>query len=234
MDKQLRQQQQAYDLTWEAGLKSGKEQRGNFTVNMEFLKSQEILKEGMSVLELGCGIGSIVNEMSELGCDAVGTDISNKAIEYGQKKYPGINLMVGVGEKLDFEDDSFDVVMSFDVFEHIKEIDEHLTEVSRVLTDGGCYLLQTPNKYFNSVFETVKTRSFSWRKYHPSLHSKWQLRKRFLKHGFEVRFVKMNVINEFTLSKLKNPLLCSILKRVDFARLPICMQINFYVVAKKL
>lgn len=233
MDGQLKQQQQNYDNTWQYGLEAGKEQRGNLTVNLEFIETVGLAAEGVRVLELGCGIGSIVNELTDKGCRAIGTDISNKAIEYGKRKYPNVDLRVAAAEKLDFEDGAFDIVMSFDVIEHLKEVDEHIQEVSRVLTDGGYYVLQTPNKYFNSVFETIKLKSFEWKSYHPSLHSAGQIRKRFKKHGYEVRFVKMNTINEFSLNKIKSSIVRGLVKSIDFKKLPISMQTNFYIVAKK-
>ena len=49
------------------------------------------------------------------------------------------------------------------------------TEVRRVLKPGGWLLLQTPNKWTNSIFETIRWRSFSkWRVDHCSLHNYWQ------------------------------------------------------------
>ena len=233
MDEQLRQQQDSYDRTWEAGLEAGKEQRGNLNVNLEFVERVGVIAAGMRVLEVGCGIGSVISEICGRGCAGVGTDISNKAIEYGKGKYPGVDLRVGAAEKLEFEDGTFDVVMSFDVLEHLHEVDEHLKEVSRVLAAGGYYILQTPNKYVNSVYETMKTKSLAWKQYHPSLHSAGQLRARFKKHGFEVRFVKMNTVNEFSLKKIKSSFVRGVVGSIDFTKLPLFMQTNFYVVARK-
>jgi len=61
------------------------------------------------------------------------------------------------------------------------------------------------------------------------------LRRRMARHGFETRFVKMNPINKFTEKKLKKlgPL-GYILRRVDFRRMPLVLQTNLYVIAKKI
>ncbi|MEA3226963.1 MAG: hypothetical protein U9Q07_13515, partial [Planctomycetota bacterium] len=113
--------------------------------------------------------------------------------------------------------------------------DRHLSEVVRVLCPGGYYLFQTPNKYSNVIYETLWTKSLQWRRYHPSLHSPGQLRRRLTKHGFETRFVKMNPVNEFTLKKLKKlgPI-GYVFKKVDFRKVPLVFQTNLYVIAHKI
>jgi len=73
-----------------------------------------------------------------------------------------------------------------------------------------------------------------WQQVHPSLHTPRQLRQRLKKHAFEAEFVKMNTTNEFMLSKLKccPPLRC-IMKHLDFRCLPLLLQTNLYVIARK-
>ena len=234
MDEDLKKQQELYDDGWRKELQAGKEERGNLQANLEFLAQTNVLKSGDKVLEIGCGIGSVVFELSKQGYDVTGTDISRAAISYGLKKYDDIRLEVQAAETLPYADESFDVVLSFDLFEHIAQIDRHVGEVRRVLRPGGAYLFQTPNKYSNAIYETLWTKSLQWRRYHPSLHSPGQLKRRLARHGFTTRFVKMNPINEFTLKKLKKlgPLGWMI-RHVNFRRMPLALQTNLYVVAQK-
>ena len=235
MDENLKKQQELYDRGWRKELKAGKEERGNLQTNLEFLAQTDLLRPEDRILEIGCGIGTVVYELSGKGHDVVGIDISGEAIEYGRKKYGDIRLEVQAAEKLPYEDESFEVVLSFDLFEHIAEIDKHISEVRRVLRSGGYYLFQTPNRYSNIIYETLWTKSLQWRKYHPSLHSPGQLRRRMARHGFETRFIKMNPINEFTEKKLqKLGPLGHILRRVDFRRMPLVLQTNLYVIANKI
>ncbi len=234
MDEQLKEQQDLYDKSWGGGLERGQEQRGNLQTNLDFLKRIGRPRAGDKVLEIGCGIGTIVSELSGRGCDVVGTDISHVAIEYGLAKYEGIRLEVQPAEELTFDDESFDVVLSFDLFEHVARIDRHITEVRRVLKGGGYYLFQTPNKCSNVVFETLSHKSLQWRRYHPSLHTPRQLPRRLVRHGFDTRFVKMNPINEYTEAKLRKlgPL-GALVRHIDFTKLPLLLQTNLYVVAQK-
>jgi len=235
MDQKLKKQQELYDRGWRKELQAGKEERGNLQTNLEFLAQTDLLKPKDRILEIGCGIGTVVNELSSKGHDIIGIDISSEAIEYGRKKYSDIRLEVQAAETLPYEDASFEAVLSFDLFEHIAAIDKHISEVRRVLRPGGYYLFQTPNRYSNIIYETLWTKSLQWRQYHPSLHSPGQLRRRMARHGFETRFVKMNSINEFTEKKLqKLGPLGYILRRVDFRRMPLVLQTNLYVIANKI
>jgi ubiquinone/menaquinone biosynthesis C-methylase UbiE len=235
MDEDLKKQQQLYDEGWSKELAAGKEQRGNLQTNLEFLTQTGLLTPNDKILEIGCGIGSVVNELSKQGCNITGTDISSKAITYGLEKYPDIHLEVQPAEALPYENESFDTVLSFDLFEHIAKIDKHVSEVFRVLRNGGYYLFQTPNKYSNVVFETLYHKSFKWRRAHPSLHTPKQLKRRLSEHGFEMQFVKMNPVNEFTISKLRKKFgpLSNIFKHINFCRLPLSLQTNLYVIARK-
>ena len=222
------------DLSWQSALKAGKEQFGNLEVNLRFLEQTHCFKTNDRILELGCGIGTIVHWLSQKGCHAVGSDISETAVEYGRRKYPGIALSVESAEELNWKDGEFDCVLSFDVFEHLFGIDKHLREVARVLKPNGCYLFQTPNKYSNALFETLHSRSLQWKNYHPSLHTPRQLKKRLLKHNFTVRFIKMNPVTPFFLKKLQRlPLLVWLVKKIPFQHLPLCLQTNLYVIAQK-
>jgi len=235
MDKNLKKQQEVYDKSWRSGLKSGREEYGNLQTNLEFLAQTDLLRPNHRILEIGCGIGSIVVELTKQGFDITGSDISHEAIAYGLKKYGDIKLEVQAAETLQYENETFDIVLSFDLFEHIARVDRHISEVFRVLRPGGYYMFQTPNKYSNIIFETLQTRTLRWRHYHPSLHSPGQLKRRLSRHGLQARFVKMNPINEFTIKKLKKlgPV-GNIFKYINFRRVPLILQTNLYVIAEKI
>jgi 2-polyprenyl-3-methyl-5-hydroxy-6-metoxy-1,4-benzoquinol methylase len=234
MDEDLKKQQELYDKGWRKELAAGKEQGGNLQTNLEFLSRTDLLKPNDKILEIGCGIGSVVFEMSKKGYDIIGIDLSREVIEYGRKKYGDIRLEVQPAEALPYDDESFDVVLSFDLLEHIARVDRHISEVHRVLRKDGFYLFQTPNKYSNAIFETLYHKTLKWRWAHPSLHTPGQLRRRLSRNGFQIQFVKMNPINEFTIRKLqKLGPIARIVKVLNFRRLPLTLQTNLYVVAKK-
>jgi ubiquinone/menaquinone biosynthesis C-methylase UbiE len=235
MDHELKEQQEFYDDTWRKSLDEGTENRGNLQANLQFLQETNLLKKSDKILEIGCGTGSLVNELKTKGFDIAGTDISQEAIAYGLKKYGDIKLSVQPAEQLPFPDGSFNVVLSFDLFEHIARVDKHVSEVVRVLTSDGYYLLQTPNKYSSAFYSTYVCKSLKWRRAHPSLHSPGQLKRRLKKHGFKtIKFVKMNIKNEFAAAKFNQVgLFGRLYQHLNFAKLPLCLQTNLYVAAQK-
>ena len=134
------------------------------------------------------------------------------------------------------KDSFFDIVLSFDVLEHIPDVDAHLSEVRRVLKPGGLYLFQTPNKLTNVPFEIIKNRSLTKHKtYHCSLQTFWSLKRLLVAHGFEFRFVKIPVTNEFMEQKVERVLgragRC-LLRLMNLDRSPVPMRTNFYVISR--
>lgn len=223
-----------YEKRWQFAIKTDKVQLGNLQINIEFLEQTGLIQPNIKALELGGGSGSLASFLHGQGISVIGSDISQTAIEYAQKLHPDVEFRAHSADELPYQDSTFDIVMSFDVLEHLSNVDRHLCEVSRVLKPGGYYLLQTPNKFSNVIFETLKSRSTDWKRYHPSLHFFGQLKRRLMKNGFNPQFVKMNTMNEYAVNKFKGVGLPGFLFRwINFRYLPFRLQTNFYVIAKK-
>lgn len=234
MHMTLDKQQKMYDWAWNDGLARGKEDWGNLETNLAFLANTHLLHPHTRVLEIGCGVGTLAHRLTNQGCQVVATDISNNAIAHGRKKYPDLELLVSPAEELPFPDDHFDLVVSFDLLEHLFYVDRHLAEVKRILRPKGYYLFATPNRYCSATYATIRSGNFTWQKSHPSLHTYRQLQKRLKHHDFQPHFMKMNTINEFSLAKLRffGPL-PRLVRKLDTRRLPWNLQSNFYVMARK-
>jgi SAM-dependent methyltransferase len=209
---------------------------GNAEANLRFLEGAS-LAAGARVLEIGTGRGALLRHLLGLGCIARGVERSTERIAESREIHGDLPVTRVTGITLPFADASFDVVLSFDVFEHIKDSNGHLNEVNRVLAPGGRYLLQTPNKWTNTIFETLRWRSFtSWRPDHCALHTYGQLRRRLERHGFDVRFHDVPVVTDFFRRKIAHYLGAPGLLALRFGnpdRLPMRFRTNFYVEATK-
>jgi SAM-dependent methyltransferase len=212
-----------------------RDEYGNFEANLRFLDEAGPLPAGARVLEIGSGKGRMIDHLIRHGYRAHGVENSVERIAESRRLYGALPIELVSGSALPFADASFDVVLSFDTFEHIPDSDAHLREVKRVLVPGGQYLLQTPNKWTNSVFETIRWRSFTaWRADHCALHSYRGLIKRFAKNGFATTFYPIPVVTSFFRWKVRRYLGAfglALLKVVNPDRLPDPLRTNFYVKA---
>jgi SAM-dependent methyltransferase len=96
---------------------------GNFDANVLFLERTGVLSRDQRILEIGSGVGRMLHHLRSKGFDARGVEISAKRIANGQRVYGDLPYTLVTGVGLPFDDSSFDVVLSFDVFEHIPDSD---------------------------------------------------------------------------------------------------------------
>lgn len=101
------------------------------------------LKPGMKFLEAGCGRGDFLKGFQKLGLDVCGMDISYEAIELN----PGISISIldVEKEKLQYNDNSFDVIYSKSLLEHLFHPDIYMHECHRILKPGGLLLTLVPD-----------------------------------------------------------------------------------------
>ncbi len=101
------------------------------------------------VLDLGCGMGGMLGELSSLGggADVVGADVAQEALAHCHLR-GFTKTMRAHGQSLPFPDASFDLVTAFDTLEHIPQEAETLTEILRILKPGGTLFLSVPAYQF--------------------------------------------------------------------------------------
>lgn len=110
---------------------------------------------GKKVLDIACGTGYGTDTLVMAGAaEVVGVDSCKDSIFEAKEKYIRNNLFFNVGsaEKLNFPDNYFDVVVSFETIEHIEFPDDFLQEAKRVLKPGGILILSTPNRKLVSPY----------------------------------------------------------------------------------
>ena len=115
---------------------------GNLEANLHFVETTRSFAPGLTILEIGCGKGTLLLRLREWGARIVGCEVSDFMLTESRRLHGPLPIAQSDGVNFPYPDDCFDVVLSFDVLEHIPDTDRHLVEVKRVLKPGGCYLLQ--------------------------------------------------------------------------------------------
>src|SRR4051812_26003190 len=108
----------------------------------------ELVRPGQ-VLDLGCNNGYGSFEFSCHGHQVIGVDVSAEALNNARSRFKADNLEFRQvdGANLPFESDRFDLITSFQVIEHIVEMEPYLSEIRRVLKPGGLAIFTTPNAH---------------------------------------------------------------------------------------
>lgn len=113
---------------WESGKTKGKSGYENFFINWNWNNrlteclEMSLINKKSKILDLGCAYGQVVASLLKKKYDVNGIDISDYAIEQGQKEYPplkGKTFQGSCHQLQRFEDSSFDFLYSQQVFEHI-------------------------------------------------------------------------------------------------------------------
>ncbi|WP_459479408.1 class I SAM-dependent methyltransferase [Clostridium saccharoperbutylacetonicum] len=215
---------------------------GNIELSLEYVIKvigEQNIGNNIVLLDIGTNIGSLPYRLYESGIkDVHGTDIRSEAIEYGKKRYKEIDGKLKVMRKgvLPYSDNTFDYVTAFDVIEHVPNVDELLMEIYRVLKPDGKFIFQTPNLYINSIWETIRWKSFTeWKKEHCSLQTCKSLKRKLDNAGLNnIIIEKNNLYSEFNEQKLKKyigALNKIVLKMLN--KLPITVFPNIWGNAKK-
>lgn len=96
-----------------------------------------------SILDIGTGSGYNPNFLSKNANSVVSVDLKDERIIK-----EGYDFIMVKDENLPFQDKKFDVVVSNQVIEHTKNQSLHISEISRVVKNGGLVYLATPNRYW--------------------------------------------------------------------------------------
>lgn len=118
---------------------------------IEHLHRYAIAKElvqGKRVLDIACGEGYGANLLATSAHFVNGVDIDQATITHASQKYKKANLSFTQGsvERIPFDANTFDIVVSFETLEHTTEHMSMLKEIKRVMKPDGLALISTPDK----------------------------------------------------------------------------------------
>ncbi len=121
-----------------------------FNEHLARYRFAEGLVSGQRVLDAGCGMGYGAAALAERAAVVYGLDVTHEPLAWGRGEYAdaGVRFVQGSCEALPFRDGRLDVVVAFEVIEHLEGWRELLSESRRVLRDDGQLLVSTPNRVY--------------------------------------------------------------------------------------
>lgn len=114
------------------------------------LVSPSSSRPSSAILDLGCGTGRYLHNLSRRFSRSVGVDISAGMLDVARSTRSAIEFLHGDMETLAFEDCSFDVVVSSRVMTHLADTSRAFREIARVMKPDGIAvvtMIDTPPSY---------------------------------------------------------------------------------------
>lgn len=121
----------------------------------QFERAQELLKslnitESSSVLDVGCGHGNIIAEISRkapkgksIGLDASLSMIQLAKEQFQKSRFPNLDFQNAKAEEMDFKENSFDAIVCFSCLLWVREPKKALDLMCKFLKPGGVLLILT-------------------------------------------------------------------------------------------
>jgi SAM-dependent methyltransferase len=101
---------------------------------------------GRDVLEAGCGEGYGADLLAGVARKVVAVDYDETAVAHVRTRYPRVEVTQANLAELPLHDASVDVVVNFQVIEHLWDQGQFVRECGRVLRPGGLLMVSTPNR----------------------------------------------------------------------------------------
>ncbi len=160
---------------------------GQYTrFHIQELSNTVDLSEGDIVLDVACGNGTLLNELSKKAkIQANGLDISENMIHVAKMRHPNMSFKVQPCYPLEWSDGSVDVITICCAFHHFDNPRGFINECKRVLKKNGTVYLADPNfgvvlRFFANLFWLPVSKSGDVRIYGPK-----ELETMFYKAGFK-------------------------------------------------
>jgi SAM-dependent methyltransferase len=105
---------------------------------------------GKRVLDAGCGTGYGSAELVQSAAEVTGVDVAADAIEYAASNYPiaALRFIESSCIAVPFPEESFDLVVAFEVIEHLTDYRAFIDEAGRVLCRDGLLIVSSPNQRY--------------------------------------------------------------------------------------
>lgn len=108
------------------------------------------LARNKRVLDIACGMGYGSAALAGAAASVIGMDISEEAASAARALYrePNLQFIAARAQQIPFADHSFDLIVAFEVIEHLSDWSALLLEARRLLSPGGQFIVSTPNLHY--------------------------------------------------------------------------------------
>jgi len=161
-------------------------------------------------LDIGCGLGVMLEKLSQISEEVVGLDIVNNT---ETTKLILFDLNSG---KLPFKDESFDLIVCTEVLEHLCYPHQVLKEISRILTADGYFVVSLPNSYnIIDLFKIIRGKPIPELDFDAYGHHVFtSIEQNFIKREFDIIDLTYHYIKHKYVSKfVKKFSYCSMVNR---------------------
>ena len=143
----------------------------------------ELTRRGHDVIiQAGAGEGYGADLIADVARRVIGLDYDESSVAHIRARYPRVEMLHGNLAALPLPDASVDVVVNFQVIEHLWDQGQFVAECLRVLRPGGVLLMSTPNRITFTPGSDVPLNPFHTRELNAA-----ELTELLVDGGFEVR-----------------------------------------------
>ena len=219
----------------------------NFTYILLLPIINKYLKPNAKILDIGSGAGTLALYIASKGHDALGIEISQKAVESARESAKILGLNNISFEVMNFPnqipDGKFDMIIFTEVIEHLKNDNKALNKISSLLNENGTLILSTPS--VNAPLHRLGlTKSFDKKVGHLRRYSIDELKRKCEENELEVveaKKIEGTIRNFLFTNEIAGKLvrfikfyISDIVTFADNLTVPLFGESNIIIVAKKL
>ena len=142
---------QYYDEIFSSGSESHWEKAPGKDVVLsavQYYYAHKAFPKNSKLIDIGCGSGFFLNrlhlEVINNDFQLYGVDLSSTAINKAKKLYPHIKFFCEDGGQTHFDNEEFAVLVSYGTYEHFRNPEMGIKELSRILIPGGLFFCMMP------------------------------------------------------------------------------------------